>query len=259
MTADFSKLPDVSEEHPELDDGGRVFAAHMKAREDAFDQIFGASHPPGQIMSPDDPQLTINWPGGGIYQFPPRGERKGWHYVTHGLAQPFDEGAPEGAQAGAKDEEGEQWSGLGIELVIATPDESPWAPLLLIDFVKYLLFNEQARLFVPGDRVPASALESYAGATELTHLAAVTSPAYEHDLLLPAGKCTLVHMVGATAAEIARARAEPGGHGTFALAHVLRALGPGDITDTGRSCTTKDPRFEEAWKIATRDLGLPAN
>ncbi|HEY8076551.1 MAG TPA: hypothetical protein VIF62_20645, partial [Labilithrix sp.] len=150
---DFSKLPDVAKLHPELDEAEQVFAAHMKAREDAYAHIFGQTDPPDQILSPSDPDLTINWPGGGVYAFPPRGTRSAWHYVTHGLAQPIG-GPDEEGQGEVEDEE--RISGLGIELVIATREPSEWAPLLLIDCVRYMLFDPNATLIVPGDRMPAT-------------------------------------------------------------------------------------------------------
>ncbi|MBX3186478.1 MAG: suppressor of fused domain protein [Planctomycetota bacterium] len=241
---DFSKLPDVSELHAELEsDEERTFAAHMKAREDAFEHIFGETHPPGQILSPDDAQLSVNWPGGGVYAFPPRGERNGWHYVTHGLAQPMDE---EEAINAVDDDE--RFSGLGVELVIATPESVDWAPSLLIELVRYLLFDPEARLIVPGDRIPTSAIAQLAPGTSLTHIIATKSPEYGCELKLPAGRCLLVHLVGATASEIARAKAMGGREGTDVLVSTLRKLGPGLVTDASRSCTTTDARFDAAWR-----------
>jgi Suppressor of fused protein (SUFU) len=242
---DLSKLPDVSEEHPELiGEEEKLFAAHMKAREDAYSEIFGESDPPDQILSPDDPELAMNWPGGGIYAFPPRGKRQGWHYVTHGLAQPF------GPDEIAATEGGDRFSGLGIELVIATPDRSEWAPSLLVDFVRYLLFQEDAELIVPGDRIPTSAFRTYTPGSQLTHVIATMSPEYEHDILLPAGRCTLVHLIGVTEDEVAKARSAAGGEGTIALGEALRRLGPGYVTDTSRTCATQDSRFGFAWNDA---------
>jgi hypothetical protein len=246
---DFSKLPDVSKLHPELDEDERIFAAHMKAREDAYAHIFGQTDPPNQILSPSDPELTINWPGGGVYAFPPRGERSGWHYVTHGLAQPFD-----GPEDFDEEDEDEPVSGLGIELVISTPSPCDWAPLLLIDCVRYMLFDENASLIVPGDRMPTRAFESYAGGSLLTHMIATTSEEYDHHILLPAGQCTLVHLVGVTAEEVARAKEMKSGDGTQVLSDVLAELGPGYVTDTKRPCTTQDPRFEKAWNTAAASL-----
>lgn len=241
---DFSELPDVAEEHPELDDEvERLFAAHMIARERALDAIFGPTDPPDGILSPADPDLMVAWPGGGIYAFPPRGDRRGWHYVTHGLAQPF---GPDGVPA----EGGERWSGLGVELVIATPGRSDWAPSLLVDFVRYLLLDDAAELIVPGDRIPTSAFRTYTPGSELSHVIATLSPDYEHEIMLPGGRCTLVHLIGVTANEVDRARSAETGEGTIALGEALRRLGPGYVTDTQRRCTTLDPRFDSAWTDA---------
>jgi Suppressor of fused protein (SUFU) len=243
---DFSKLPDVSALHPELEEAGeRPFAAHMKAREDALLAIFGESEPPDQILSPDDPDLTISWPGGGVYQYPPRGERRGFHYVTHGLSQPFEFGDDEDEH----DDEGaaEIGSGMGIELVISTPERCDWAPSLLLEFVKYLLFNENARVFEPGHRIPASALRAAHPESELTHLFGIGSPEYPHEIMLPGGSCTLVHLVGATTEEIERAKALGGVAGTFILADTLRELGIGCVTDLARRSATADERFEALW------------
>ena len=239
---DFSRLPDVSDEHPELDDEARLFAAHMRAREDALMAVFGPTDPPDTILSPDDPDLSINWPGGGIHRYAPREGRAGWTFVTHGLAQPDD------PEAEAEADEEERYSGFGIELVISAPDENPWPAELLLSFVRYLLFDDESRVFLPGHRIPCSALKSIAPETELTHLCGIASPDYPHEIELPAGRCTLVHLVGATTAEIEIARSED--DGTAILGRVLGATGHGTLTDLSRECVTKRADFESLWARA---------
>lgn len=239
---DFSKLPDVAALHPELGEDERLFAAHMKAREDAFSSIFGESDPPGQILSPSDAQLTINWPGGGIYVFPPRGDRRGWHYVTHGLSQPFDF------------ENAQEVSGLGCELVLSTPERCEWPAMLLIELVKYLLFNEDAVMILPGDRMPTGAFKQVAPGSKLTHMFATTSTEYATSIALPGGRCTLVHLVGATADEIERAKKEGGAFGTKVLGETLRRLGVGFMTDTARGSATADGTFDAAWRDVAKSV-----
>jgi hypothetical protein len=239
---DFSRLPDVSDEHPELDAEAQLFAAHMKAREDALMTVFGPTDPPDTILSPDDPDLSVNWPGGGIHRYAPRSGREGWYFVTHGLAQPDDPSEE------PDEDEDERYSGFGIELVISTPDDSPWPAELLLSFVRYLLFDEDSRVFLPGHRIPCSALQSIAPETELTHLAGIASPDYPHEIELPAGRCTLVHLVGTTTAEIERARSED--DGTAILGRVLQEIGVGTLTDLTRECATKRPDFEALWARA---------
>jgi hypothetical protein len=243
---DFSALPDVSELHPELAPEERWFAAHMKAREDAYLYLFGESEPPGQILSPSDPQLTVSWPGGGIYQYPPREGRPAWHYVTHGLAQPFSE---EEGKAGAT--VAEAVSGLGVEYVISTAEPAEWAPNLLLDLVRYLLFTEGATAFGPGERIPYSGFEALATPEQpcrLTQLLAVTSAEYPAQLRLPGGFCTLIHFVGVTEDEVTRARnAGRDGFGSFILANVLIELGIGLTTVPARECATEHPLFDDVW------------
>ena len=240
---DFSKLPSGGERPP--------FEAHMKAREDAYAAIFGESDPPGQVLSPDDADLAINWPGGGIYVFPPRGDRRGFHYVTHGLSQPLD--YPDADAAPPSDRE--RVSGLGCELVIATPDRQKWPAMLLVELVKYLLLNEDAVLILPGDRMPTGAFGKVAPGTQLSHIFATTSGEYASQLLLPGGRCTLVHLVGATAAEIARAKKEGGAFGTKVLAETLRRLGVGYVTDTARRSATESAGFDAAWREVAARIG----
>ena len=72
---DSSSIPNVDDlglEQP----GEIAYAAQMAARENALHAIFGPTDPPDHILSPGDPNLFINWSGGGIYQYPPHGKRK---------------------------------------------------------------------------------------------------------------------------------------------------------------------------------------
>lgn len=243
---DFSTLPEVADLHPELNSDELWFAAHMHARESAYLSIFGESEPDGNILSPGDPTLFINWPGGGVFQYPPGQGRRGWNCVTHGLAQPD---SPEDAAESAADPDG--WSGCGIELVISTPDRCHWAPHVLINLVKYLLFQKGARLILPGDRVPCNGPIVLGTNTAIRHVIALLSSEYPHQIRLPAGMCQLVHLVGATDGEIAAAQAWGTGRGgTYILEEVFRRRGVGYITDPTRSCLTLAPDFSSEWLSA---------
>lgn len=241
---DFSRLPDVSELHPELAPEERWYAAHMKAREDALLYVFGESAPPGQILSPSEPELQAQWPGGGVCQYPPRERRGAWHYITTGLAQPLTLEATRTVEVDPA-----PVSGLGIELVLSSAEPAVWAPNILLDLVRYLLFAENATVFVPGERIPYTGFEHLGQPTPLTHLLALTSPEYASEILLPAGHCALVHLVGVTAAEVERARAldRPETPGSEVLAGVLVELGQGFVTDPARECLTEHPLFDEVW------------
>jgi hypothetical protein len=199
---DSSQLPNVDDlglKHPvEV-----AYASHMAARENALHAIFGPTDPPDEILSPGDPNLFINWSGGGIYQYPPGHGRRSWHYVTSGLSQPPIDG--EGTAESIEDEDGERYSGFGIELVLSTSGKAAWAPHVLVNLVKYLLFQKNARVILPGDRIPCNGPLVLDTNTQLTHLVATTSDEYETEIRLPAGKCHLVHLVGATQQEVSQA------------------------------------------------------
>jgi hypothetical protein len=239
---DFSRLPDVADIHPELTElGERVYAAHMKAREDALEHIFGKSHPNGDILSPTDPNLMINWPGGGLYQYPPNEKLHAWHYVTSGLAQPVPDDDSTATPDG-------RYSGFGIELVISAPEQANWAPDVLLNLVRYLLFQENARVILPGDRLPCNGPLVRDTDTKLSFLVATSSPEYATEIMLPGGRCDLVHLVGVTEPEIGRALSlGKGTAGSIVLCRVLEEMGVGCVSDPGRACLTTHRDFEQTW------------
>lgn len=110
---DYSDPPGVTGVHDE--DYQTRFSAHMRARELWFRELFGETDPPESIMSPGDPKLSVNWPGGGILRFPPSAGRGHWVFATSGLAQPVHDEEFERSES----------SGWGIELVMSTPDYDP--------------------------------------------------------------------------------------------------------------------------------------
>lgn len=243
---DSSCLPNVDDlglEHP-CEVG---YASHMAAREKALHTIFGPTEPPDQILSPGDPKLFINWSGGGVYQYPPGHGRRSWHYVTSGLSQPpiHDDGEAESIV----DEDGERFSGFGIELVISTREKVMWAPDVLLNLVKYLLFQKDSRVILPGDRIPCNGPLVLDTNTELNHLVATTSAEYETEILLPAGKCYLVHLIGATQGEVDQALTEgKGTAGSIILCRVMQRRGIHFDSVPDRDCLTRSPEFPEIWQ-----------
>jgi hypothetical protein len=242
---DSSALPNVDDlglKQP----GEIAYAAQMAAREHALHSIFGPTEPPDRIMSPGDSSLLINWSGGGIYQYPPNGRRTAWHYVTSGLSQPEidDEANPQPVV----DDDGERYSGFGIELVISTIEMVAWAPAVLINLVKYLLFQKNARVILPGDRIPCNGPLVLDTTTPLTYLVATTSNQYENEILLPVGRCQLVHLIGCTQGEIDAALTM--GHGTagsIVLCRVLSEMGVGFDSIPERSCLSIENTFAATW------------
>jgi len=186
----------------------------MTTREEALRAAFGE----GELHAPDDPDLAINWPDGGVMVFPPRGDRRGWHYVTHGLSDTFD-----------------------YEIAMSTPKRCEWPTMMLFEMAKYLLLDDEAAAILPGDRMPTGAFAKVAPGTRLSHIFATTSTEY-------ACAFAIVHLVGATPSEIERAKKEGGAFGTKVLCETLRRLGVGFVTDPARSSTTDAPSFDDVWR-----------
>lgn len=247
---DFSVLPDVSGLPPNPDPEEQLLAAHMEARWNALRYIFGKTYPEDGVWTPQDPELLWNWVGGAFVCFPPRRKRNNWDFVTHGLSQPMEDDLAQDAL----NREEDLISGLGIELVISTRDFCNWAPDVLANIVKYLLFYEDSRVILPGDRLPCNGPIVLGTDTLITYLLAVTSPEYPSEIRLPGGLCSLVHLVGVTEPEIKRAQRKEGVEGSLVLQHVLQKLGVGCLTDPERSCLTMNPQFEQAWSEAEHDL-----
>lgn len=237
---DFSALPDVSNTNPELTEPGEIeYAAQMLARENLLRAVFGQPVPNGNIWSPSDTNLTVNWAGGGFYMYP--AATGGYYFVTSGLSQPSPDQA---AQSDQKD----AFSGLGIELVIQAPDDSNWPFGVLQSLVNYMLFQENARIVMPGDRIPCNGPLVTDSDTDLCYLIAALSDRYETQGRLPAGDIDLVHLIGVTEGEAKRAIDwGRGTGGTLILGEVLKRLKVDELTDPTRSCSTLESEFDAVW------------
>jgi hypothetical protein len=244
---DFSTVPDMRRAHTGLKSEGELaWAAHMYAREGAYRAIFGESHPDGRILTPPHGKLAANWPGGGIFAYKPGNGRRGWHYVTHGLSQPE-------APAMERESGDDTASGLGVELVISTPDQCEWAPHVLFNLVSFMRFHPAGRPVWPRDRLPCGG--PLLPGSKLTHLLATLSPEYENAIRLPGGHCDLVHLAGVTDAEMVQAKSfGTSSSGSMILEEVLLRLGAGVLTDPGRDCLAAHPKFTATWQAVREEL-----
>lgn len=234
---DGSVLPDIAEEHPELDSDELPYAQHMAARERAFLSLLGPTDPPNQILSPSDPQLMVNWPGGGLHKWR---HEAGWRYATHGLAQP-DDPAP------LPDDPTDAWSGLGVEYLTCAADDAGWPIAVLLHVTRVELFAQSQHMFSVGSTMPTDL------GGGITRFFGSYDESLPHELLLPGGRCTLVHLVGITDAEWQRLRAhDDRAVAAGALIRVLRRFGANTVTQPGRRCITEEAGFEEAWTAALR-------
>jgi len=251
VVLDFSPLPDVSAEHPDLDGDELLLASHAKARRDALWMVFGDTAPRNHVIRPTERQLKAAWPHGGVLRHPPDEDRPDWRYVTHGLAHPR---RPDAAERFLIDDE--RPSGRGIELVMSTEVDVDWAPKLLMSLVRYLVMRPDAKTILPLDRMPAGGPVDGRQECELRYLLARRPRGYESELILPGGLCDLVHLVGITAPEFDHARQLPAGAGSAALVLVLDVVGIGCITDPNRPCMTSRPDFQDLWQAAIDEVAL---
>jgi len=247
---DCSELPEVRLLFPQLKSRNeQLFVAHMLAREKALTTVFGDSDPP-EALAPKNAELAAAWTGGGVKRFAPRGERTGWTWCTHGLAQPFPNEL--GQLKSASDEEA--LSGFGVEYVLSAAADASWAPDILFSMAHRTLLDEKAPLFLPGHRTASGAFASLVPGSTLGGLVATLGD-YETDLRLPGGGCTLVHLVGVTAAELAKAKSLGAtARGTGVLLHVLGALGVGVVTDPKRACATQHRDFARLWAEGEKEI-----
>ena len=228
-------LPDLRREHPELIEGGMAHAQHMAARERALIRLLGPTDPPNRILVPDDPQLMVNWPGGGIHRWR---RQDGVVFMTHGMSQPQEPDA-------VVDEPEKFWSGLGLEYAIRVPDTAEWPITVLLHLVRHELFQNQKAPFSVGATMPTDLGEG------ITHFFGTYDSQLPHELLLPGGRCSLVSLVGITSEEFRSLRTiEDRRLGAGVLIRTLRHFGVDAVTTKGRGSVTEASDFETVWQNA---------
>lgn len=169
-----------------------------------FGELGAGVYPAGpRVFERFGKQPHPGWLNHGVFACPPHGERKSWLYVTSGLSNPWNLGAP------GRDPSG--FSGLGFELVVQTPEPADWAVPLLHNLMAYELLvaigsYEGAELLEYGNRVPlqASITPSFDSAIRWLLVGQPQDHAPSFDL--PSGRVDLFLLVGATDAEVEFAR-----------------------------------------------------
>lgn len=226
---------------PSATEFGSRWQEHFGALQSAQTDIFGDMVPSGIVHSVGMP-LAGEIPGGCILKFAPSDEREAWHYITSGLAMPEDIfGRPAPGEP----------CGYGREFVISTPREESWPLAALKRMMAYVA--ERKPDLRPDEVINWSTPVVPDGRADLTFLVTLTSPDYPARLVLPGGTCDLVHLMGATAAEVVHAkqhsRSTPMGVRTLTSFFVVDdPLGP--VTDGERPCLAEDPDFLEMWERA---------
>ena len=188
-----------------------------------------------RALLPHDDDLAAAWPYGRLLMFAPTNRHPWRAWVSCGLSRPSLR------EADVTLSVEERFSGAGIELVLGTaPAEvsaTHWAPALLLNVLRATIIQTGQNI-LPGDVISCGPLTAH---SSLTHLVAIQCPQYPSRLILPGGHVAVVHLLGATAAEIERAK----GLTPVALGQALfDRLGP--ITDPTRACLSAAPEFDAA-------------
>lgn len=134
------------------------------------------------------------WLTHGVFKCPPTGNRKTWAYVTSGMSNPWESEVPE------------EYSGLGIEFIMETDEETDWAVDVLLTLMAHnlLLAAGQMGDFPPldyGHRVPLVLSES------ITIMLLTKPISYPDNFCIKSGRVDLIQVVGITPNESAAAKA----------------------------------------------------
>lgn len=170
-------------------------------------------------------EVDPRWLHIGVFECPPTAERPHWVYVSSGLSNPWDD----------EPDEDEEWTGLGRELLLECPQQSPWALAMVRRFAAYQMLLAAGHF---GDQEPLDAWDrmSVGGPIDGEHSALsaiimVPSEHYPEEYELVSGKFAFLQILGLTAAELAHGRA----HDFEDLLEALVKQGAAPLVDNTRS------------------------
>lgn len=169
-------------------------------------------------------QVDPRWLHIGVFECPPTPERPHWVYVSSGLSNPWDD----------EPDAEEEWTGLGRELLLECPQQSPWALALVRRFAAYQMLLAAGRF---GDQEPLDAWDrmSVGGPIDgqqsaLSAIIMVPSKHYPDEYALVSGKFAFLQIIGLSAAELAHGRAHDFGD----LLQTLGDQGAAPLVDAAR-------------------------
>jgi len=203
--------------------------------ETLYPTLFGEASPGIYVLDASDftealRQETYDprWLHLGVFECKPTATRPSWLYVTSGGSTPW-EVEPE-------EYDPEQYSWLGVELVIETPTQNTWAIRLLLRLLAYQVclchgrFGDVAPLDY-GHRIPIRGPIDPTSNSVLTHTIIVQPHHYPSMAQLDSGRFDFLHIVGVSETECDYAKQTS----TDALNQLLQQHGAAPITDPNRS------------------------
>ncbi len=171
-----------------------------------------------------------------ILTYAPDPLRHYWTYLTSGLSNPWFQDEPQ------------EVSGFGCEIMIKTPAQDRW-PIYVLRSMAYHVFNSVGTLS-PGKLVRLNAPISHPEPSELTSFFVwYADEAQDAWYQLPSGGFGIFVAVGITADECDFA-ASIEDYGTWCIQEVLRQVGVGQVTAPGRQSTMKRDDIESLkWSV----------
>lgn len=140
----------------------------------------------------------------GVFKSPPNSNRQTWLYVSSGMSNPWDT------------DHKEDYSGLGIELILETTDDQPWAIPLVHSLIAYNLMLSVGKfgdkpLLTQGARIPQPIKPN------ISHLALVSPADFPSTIETDGGNVDLLQIIGLTQDEFEHAKA-------FGTAEIFKLL-----------------------------------
>ncbi|MDP9314287.1 MAG: suppressor of fused domain protein [Chloroflexota bacterium] len=172
--------------------------------------------------------IDPRWLHVGVFQCPPTNTRPSWIYISSGLSNPWDD-EPEAITA-------HEYSGLGVEFVLETPEAAQWAIIILQRMVGYEILLAHGRFgdMPPldyGHRIPLRGSIALNQPSELHNLLIVEPDHYPASFDLASGRVDFLHFIGITDTELAYAKASSSAD----LAALLKAKRVYPMTNPTRS------------------------
>jgi len=183
-----------------------------------------SKHESSDTGDPGDPDPTEQ--NLAVLAYGPDPLRPYWTYVTAGISSPWVQSQPQ------------EVSGFGIEFMIKSPTDHPFAPQLLRTMAFYIfnhagVISPGVRIGLNGPIVPNS--ESLIRNAIIWYADEAPDCWYQ----LPSGGFGLFLAIGITEAECKYAQSVEK-YGTWCVEQLLRRKGIGQITDPNRACTMGD-------------------
>lgn len=221
-----------------------LLISSWKARDELYETLFGQPvsisppdyAPPKLLKSKDDAaareaefqlentsgQLDVSNQQLAVFTYAPDPIRPYWTYITAGLSTPWLQ------------DEAQEVSGFGLELVIKSPIEADW-PAQILRTMAYYIFNHMGTLS-PTVRLALNSSVVAGGDSLLRNMLIwYADEAPDSWYQLPSGGFGIFTAIGITDDEMKLTESLHEEYGTWCMQQILRQIGLGQITDPSRS------------------------